>query len=243
MARRRFFVNDVQAGRAQILGEDAHHLTRVLRVEPGQKYEISDNRNLYLAEIETVRNDLVSFTVIEPLAPAEPAVSVSLFASLIKFDRFEWLLEKATELGVDAITPVMAERSEKGLDRAAVKRIARWRKNVREASEQSRRAHLPELRPPMLLFEAASQSANRRYVLDEHPLAPPLLSEIPLSRNQQDRIALLVGPEGGWTERERASLVKSAWVPVGLGSTILRAETAAIAAIAIINAAWQTASR
>jgi 16S rRNA (uracil1498-N3)-methyltransferase len=241
--RRRFFVNDVHAGRAQILGADAHHLTRVLRVQPGQKFEISDNRNLYLAEIEIARKDLVSFTVIEPLAPAESAVSVSLFASLIKFERFEWLLEKATELGVETITPVTAERSEKGLERAAVKRLERWRKIAREASEQSRRLRLPEVNPPMLLTGTAAVSAQRRYVLDEHPVAPPILTEIPVDRSPQDRVALLVGPEGGWTESERALLARSGWTPAGLGSTILRAETAAIAAIAIINAAWHTASR
>src|SRR5947209_3457709 len=115
MARRRFFVNAVHAGRAQILGEDAHHLTRVLRVEAGQKFEISDNRRVYLAEVETARKDLVTFSILEPLVAAEPPARVALFAALIKFDRFELLIEKATELGVEAITPVQAERSEKGL--------------------------------------------------------------------------------------------------------------------------------
>src|SRR5438477_12101125 len=99
MSRRRFFVNNVHAGRAQILGEGAHHLTRVLRVEPGQKFEISDNRNVYLAQIEIARKDLVAFAIVEQLTPDKPVVSVALFASLIKFERFEWLIEKATELG------------------------------------------------------------------------------------------------------------------------------------------------
>lgn len=243
MSRRRFFVDDVHAGRAQIAGEDAHHLTRVLRVQPGQKFEISDNHNLYLAEIEIARRDLVSFMVIEALSPAEPAVSVSLFASLIKVDRFEWLLEKATELGVDTITPVAAERSEKGLERAAVMRLERWRKIAREASEQSRRAHLPQVNPPLLLTEMAGVSDHLRYYLDEHPVTPPILTAIPVSRSPQDRITLLVGPEGGWTERERAFLAHTGWTRAGLGSTILRAETAAIAAIAVINAAWHMASR
>jgi 16S rRNA (uracil1498-N3)-methyltransferase len=239
MARRRFFVNQVHAGRAQILGENAHHLTRVLRVEPGQKFEISDNRNVYLAEIEIARNDLVAFAILEQLAPPEPAVSVALFASLIRFERFEWLIEKAAELGVEAITPVQAERSEKGLDRAAVKRVARWQRIVREASEQSRRVRLAEVNPTEPLSEAIAAPADYHYILDEHSLAPPMLSQIPVNRSQHDRIALLVGPEGGWTDRERASIADSAWTPVGLGSTILRTETAAIAAIAIINAAWQ----
>jgi 16S rRNA (uracil1498-N3)-methyltransferase len=239
MARRRFFVNQVHAGRAHIVGEEAHHLTRVLRVERGQRFEISDNCNVYLAEIEMARKDLVSFTIVEQLAPVEPAVSVAVFASLIKFERFEWLLEKATELGVEAITPVQAERTEKGLERAAVKRVARWQKIVREASEQSRRVRMPQVNAPVLLTEAIRVWAEHRYVLDEYPHTPAMLSELPASRSDTDTVALLIGPEGGWTDRERTTIAESGWRPVGLGGTILRAETAAIAAIAIVNAAWQ----
>src|ERR1700736_6410077 len=119
MARRRFFVDEIQQGRARVLGEEAHHLTRVLRVERGQKYEISDNRAVWLAEVQDARKDLVSFALIEPVAPAEPPVRITLFASLVRFERFEDLIEKATELGVERIVPVVAERSEKGLELAA----------------------------------------------------------------------------------------------------------------------------
>src|SRR5438067_499855 len=110
MARRRFFVHEVQAGHARIEGDEAHHLTRVLRVEPGQKYELSDNRSVYLAQVETARKELVSFTILDRIDAVEPAVNLALFASLIRFEPFEWLLEKATELGAGAITPVQAER-------------------------------------------------------------------------------------------------------------------------------------
>src|SRR5271156_4792918 len=105
MARRRFFVDAVQSGRARITGPDAHHLTRVLRVEPGQQFEISDNHSVYLAEVESARKDLVSFVVHEPLAVAEPVVRSTLLASLVRFERFEWIVEKATELGVERIVP------------------------------------------------------------------------------------------------------------------------------------------
>src|SRR5690242_14638564 len=113
MSRRRFFVEEIHAGRARIAGDDAHHLTRVLRVERGQRFEISDNQNVYLAEVETARKDLVDFTVIERLELSSPPVRVILFASLIRYERFELMIEKATELGVETIVPVQAERSEK----------------------------------------------------------------------------------------------------------------------------------
>ena len=237
MARRRFFVDSVHGGRAHITGEEAHHLTRVLRVEAGQKFEISDNFNLYLAEIESVRKDLVSFAVLKRLEPIEPAVHSVLLVSLIKFERLEWIIEKATELGAEGIIPVEAERSEKGLARAAAKRLERWRRIAREASEQSRRHRLPEVEPCIQLRAALSTEASYRYMLEEQT-ASPILGALPAERTPQDRVALLVGPEGGWTDRERESISAAAWKPVSLGREILRAETAAIAGLAILNAAW-----
>lgn len=242
MARRRFFVDEILSGRAQIAGETAHHLTRVLRVQPGQSFELSDNRNLYLAEVDSVRKDLVSFVIREQLERALPVVRVTLLASLIRFERFEWLVEKATELGVQVIVPVQSERSEKGLDRAAEKRVTRWRKIAREASEQSRRDRLPEISPVLSFAAALALEADHRLVLDEAEQTKPIASALPCMRAQHDQVALLVGPEGGWTDRERSAFSTQGWIGVGFGSTILRSETAAIAGIAVIAAAWQPLS-
>jgi len=233
MARRRFFVDAVQSGRALITGAEARHLTRVLRVQPGQLFEISDNRSVYLAEIEKAHKDLVSFAVHERLAAAGPVVRTTLLASLIRFERFEMLLEKATELGVERIIPLRAERSEKGLEQAALKRMPRWERIVREASEQSRRVTMPEIIAPVATFAI---DVPYRYVLDEAQSAP-LVSILPADRRAGDQVALLIGPEGGWTDREREQFT-APWRAASLGSQILRAETAAIAGLAVINAAW-----
>lgn len=237
MARRRFFVESVERGHAQIRGEDAHHLTRVLRVEAGQKFEISDNRRLYLAEVEIARKDLVSFAILEPLEAPAPALEIHLFAALIRFERFEGMIEKATELGVSRVTPVQTERSEKGLEQAAGKRLSRWMRIAREASEQSRRAFLPSLETPAPLSEALQDRATYRYALEE-ARAVPILTALPAAWRAGDQVALLVGPEGGWSDRERSAIAAAGWKPVSLGSNILRAETAAIAALAILQAAW-----
>ena len=173
MARRRFFVDAVQSGRARITGPDAYHLTRVLRVEPGQQFEICDNHAVYLAEVESARKDLVSFAVRETVPAAEPPLHTAVLASLIRFERFEWIIEKATELGVSRIVPVRAERCEKGLEMAARKRLPRWNRIAREASEQSRRAHLPEIAEPLDLSEALQYRANHRFALEENQ-APPI---------------------------------------------------------------------
>src|SRR5580698_10330377 len=173
--RRRFFVDEVRNGRAELSGDDARHLTRVLRVEPGQRYEISDNRNVYLAEIETARKERVVFRTLEKIEAPPLPVRIALYAALFKFDRFEWMIEKATELGVAEIVPVETIRSERGLERAARKRVERWRRTAVEASQQSRRAFLPVVREPLRFQDAVSIDAPRRYALDEKPGAPRLV--------------------------------------------------------------------
>jgi len=240
MARRRFFVDAIERGHAQINGDDAHHLTRVLRVEPGQQYEISDNRNVYLAEVETAHKNLVSFAILDQIEAAPPLVHTALFASIIKFERFEWMLEKATELGVGEVTPLQTDRSEKGLEQAAGKRLARWKRIAREASEQSRRARLPSIELPIELAQALRKAEGHRYALDEAE-ARPILSAFPEARYPGDHVTVLVGPEGGWTDREREAIARAGWTTVSLGGNILRAETAALAALAIVNAAWGVA--
>jgi len=243
MARRRFFVPAICGGLATLSGDDAHHLTRVLRVEQGQQYEISDNERVFLAEVEAARRDLVSFRVIEPIAAPDPAaVVVTLNVALIRFERLELLIEKATELGVAGIGFFQAERSERGLERAAPKRLSRWLRIAREASEQSRRARMPVIAAPLEFTAAISGDARCRLLLDEESGGTPMLDALPADLSAADRVSVLVGPEGGWTDRERAAIRNAGWQPVSLGPGILRTETAALAALAVIQAASSAAT-
>ena len=230
MARRRFFVEQIREGAATISGDDAAHLVRVLRVEPGQRFEISDNQAAWLAEITEARKSLVTFRLIEPVASPPPLVPVHLYAALFKFDRFEWMLEKVTELGVERVIPVETERSEHGLLAASQKRVERWRKIVREASQQSRRTRMPEVCDAIRFGDLPV--SGRRYLLDELSGTPRLEISPPSETDQP--ISLILGPEGGWTEEERAALIEAEWMPGSLGPLVLRAETAAIAAVSIV---------
>jgi 16S rRNA (uracil1498-N3)-methyltransferase len=232
LARRRFFVNEVRNGRAEITGESAHHLTRVLRVEVGQRFEISDSRCVWLAEVGVARKNVVEFTVLEELEAGGAPAETTLYLALIKFERFEWAVEKATELGVTRVVPVQAQRSERGLEEGARKRVERWRRIAIEASEQSRRLSPPRIEDAVRLPAALAEQAQYRIWLDEQPHAPALLEGFPLG--DAGAVSLAVGPEGGWTGDERAQFGAAGWTGSSLGPAVLRAETAVCAALAVV---------
>ena len=143
--RRRFFVDAFSGGKACLTGEAAYHLGRVLRAEPGQVYELSDGNAVFLGRIDQVARDRIDFALLEEVSRAHGAPEITILLAIVKFDRFEWALEKATELGVTMIVPLAADRSDKALLSAAPKRAARWRKILIESAQQARR-----LRPPSL---------------------------------------------------------------------------------------------
>ena len=238
MARRRFFVPEVRNGAAELEGEEARHLTQVLRVETGEVYEISDNDAVYLAEVETARKQHVAFRVIEALAPDPAPIPVSIYVALIKFERLEVLFEKATELGVTRIHLVETERSERGLERAAPKRMPRWRRIILEASQQSRRSRMPELHGPMRLKQALGAEAGYRLFLDELRTGPSIVDVV----QGAAATAILAGPEGGWTEHERQEILAAGWASVSLGPLVLRTETACVAAASVLSSVFASRS-
>jgi 16S rRNA (uracil1498-N3)-methyltransferase len=222
----------VRNGRAEVTGDSAHHLTRVLRVEVGQKYEISDGRCVWLAEVGAARKNVVEFTVLQELESGDAPAETTLYLALIKFERFEWAVEKATELGVTRVVPVQAQRSERGLEDGARKRVERWRRIAHEASEQSRRLQPPRIDDTVRLPEALADVAEHRIWLDERPGAPALLKAFAAGTGRA--VSLAVGPEGGWADGEREQFSAAGWTGTSLGPSILRAETAVCAALAVV---------
>ena len=232
--RRRFFVDKFEDRRAVIDDEAAHHLGRVLRAQPGQLYELSDGTKVWLGKIETVSRDHVNFELLEELAAYQPALDTTLLLAVVKFDSFEWALEKATELGVSRIVPLAAARSEKGLLAAAVKRAERWQKIILEASQQSRRVRVPLLQPvakPEVAF--SSYQDGLRIMLSELPEARSFKAV--LAGQESHSAVLAIGPEGGWTEDEFESARSFGYQEASLGRLILRTETAVIAGLCAIN--------
>jgi 16S rRNA (uracil1498-N3)-methyltransferase len=231
--RRRFIADSWTDTTASLTGDQAVHLARVLRAEPGQVYDIVANGFLHRAEIVAVSDKAVMFALHEELE-ADAALPLHLLLAVFKFDHFEWAVEKATELGVARITPVLARRTEKHLALAAMKRAERWRRIALEASKQSRRTDVPEVAEPVSLKLALEREASAvRILLSETEQTTTLAAA--LAASQSSDIALAIGPEGGWTPEEMALFTQHKWQHVTLGPRILRAETAAIAAIAIAS--------
>jgi 16S rRNA (uracil1498-N3)-methyltransferase len=178
----------------------------------------------------SIHNDRVEFQLAEEVS-ASPALNLTLLLAVFKFDRMEWAIEKCTELGISRIVPVIARRTDAHLATAAGKRAERWRRIALQAAEQSRRITPPEIADPIKLPDAMTLSASVRIVLAESE-RETLLGDL-LTSHPDGAILLATGPEGGWTEEELELFQKAGWISASLGTTILRAETAAIAATAI----------
>jgi 16S rRNA (uracil1498-N3)-methyltransferase len=231
MTRRRWIADEVSGNRAALIGDHARHLSQVLRARVGEEFDISTGSEIRQGRVSEVYPDRVEFELGEVLAqPKEAEITVGL--SIFKFDRMEWAIEKCAELGVTRIIPVIAERTEKHLAAAAIKRVERWRRIAAQASEQSRRVSPPEISSPVKLGELIVVSGPNRIVLDENEREARLGD---ILHHETTSATLAFGPEGGWKPEEIELLKKSGWTSASLGPTILRAETATIAGVAIAN--------
>ena len=227
--RRRWIADEVHADRALLLGQNAQHLVRVLRAQVGQEFDVAAGGQVRVGKIVSISDDRVEFELREAVA-AGPALDLTLLISVFKFDRMEWAIEKATELGVAKIVPIVARRTDAHLAKAADKRVDRWRRIAKEAAQQSRRQDVPEIADPAKLAEAIAHLTGTRILLAETEQEKTLKSQL---QNVSQPVTLAFGPEGGWTEDEVRQFEAAGWAAATLGSTILRAETAIIAAVAI----------
>jgi len=237
MTRRRWIADRVEGDRAWLLASNANHLFRVLRVKVGQEFDVAANGVLRSAKVVFASHDQVEFALgAEVESAALPQITVYL--SIFKFDRLEWALEKLTELGVSHVFPVVTQRTEEHLAKAAAKRVERWRKIAREASQQARRIAPPEIAEPVALKKAVMDAQGSRILLSEAEDSVSLKQAL---GDCTPPLAMAFGPEGGWTETELELFHASGWKLASLGHTILRAETAAIAAVAVAMAELESA--
>lgn len=230
--RRRWIADEVSGNRAALTGEHADHLVRVLRARVGQEFDIATGLAVRRGCVSSIGEGRIEFELAEEI-PSETAVQLMLVLAVFKFDRMEWAIEKCTELGVSQIVPVISRRTDSHLASASAKRAERWGRIAQQAAEQSRRAAPPGIVAPMKLSEAMSLNADLRVVLAETEQKVLVRDVLDRARTKK-KIILAVGPEGGWAEDELELFGKAGWTSASLGHTILRAETAAIAATAIV---------
>ncbi len=241
----RFFVSPqtLEARPVVLSGSQAHQIRHVLRLRPGDRVTLLDNGGLaYEAELVGYEGDRARFELLNVrAAPGDPGVHVTLYQSVLKGERFEWVLQKGTELGISRFVPLVCVRNVVEDHPAIARKRERWERIIQEAAEQCGRARLPELAPSCAFVEAlrrpedalsvplvrliaweGERVAGLRHVLAECNLRPGT------------RIQLFVGPEGGFTEDEVALAQEQSVCPVSLGPRILRAETAGLVAAAAI---------
>lgn len=242
MTRRRWIAESWDEATATLTGATAEHLIRVLRAQPGMAADVIAGGRVFHAEVAAIENrpdekSEVRFNLMAEMN-AEPALPITLVMSVYKFDRMEWAIEKLTELGVATVAPVIARRSEKHLAHAATKRAERWRRIAHEASQQARRSDVPLIHDPIALPERVRvESSATRIVLAEQErsttLRTALEETIAAAGAELPSLEIAIGPEGGWAPDEEALFDANGWKAVSLGPRILRAETAAITALAV----------
>jgi 16S rRNA (uracil1498-N3)-methyltransferase len=238
MTRRRWIADEWDERTALLKGEQAAHLIRVLRAQPGMECDMVAGGRVWRAVISNVGGDSVVFALLSEIE-AEAALPVTLLLSVFKFDRMEWIIEKGTELGAERFVPVTARRSEKHLVQAAPARVERWRRVAREAAKQSRRSDVPTIDDVVSLRAAVSIKADPpglNLLLAEQERSTSLSDSLKHGGAGYTAVHLAVGPEGGWTTEEEALFALESWQAVSLGPRILRAETAGIAAMAVVAA-------
>lgn len=239
----RFFISPdcIDSESVVLPPEVSRQLTRVLRARPGEKIVVLDNSGQeYLITIDDLVRDAVRGTILEKsFGKGEPRIKITLYQGILKSDRFEYVLQKGTEVGISTFVPVYCERSiaRANRDGWSENRVNRWRRIISEAAEQSRRFLLPVLEPSVDFHAACDAFEGEGLIPWEEERSTGLKSALSsLSRDDagNSSISVFIGPEGGFSTDEIERAVSRGIVPVSLGNRILRAETAGLVAAAAI---------
>lgn len=237
MQRHRFYASPTQFTASSVLldADEAHHLARVLRLKEGARVFVFDGNGAeWEAELARVGKREAELQLLAPLTdPVESPLRLTLAQALIKSDKFDWVIQKATELGVTRLAPLITEHSEiRRGDERAEQKLQRWRRIALEAVKQCGRRRLVEIFAPMSFADfCAAAHLERNLLFSER--GGRRLREVAAESRQINQLNLCVASEGGWSEGELQRAEASGFVPVHLGSRILRTETAAITTVAL----------
>ncbi len=233
----KFFVSKQQiANQITILDEDAKHIKTVLRAKPGEEMTVCDGEGTdYFCKINAVAEKEILLDILEKKpCQTEPAVKITLFQGLPKADKMDMIIQKCVELGIDSIVPVVTERTIVKLDKKEPKKIQRWQKIAESAAKQSGRGKIPCIENVLSFSQAIEES--KKLCSAVIPYEKELQRGIKefVKTFSGDTLGIFIGPEGGFSLEEIQQAQKEGILPITLGKTILRTETAAIAATAIL---------
>jgi 16S rRNA (uracil1498-N3)-methyltransferase len=234
-----FFVSPeaIRENRVVLRGATAHQIRDVLRMRPGDEIMLFDNTGwAYHVELGAIERDVVHGHVLDRAQwKTEALTRVTLYQGLLKGDKFEWVLQKGTELGIAEFVPVLAARSIVGnVEDIGDAKIERWQRIIVEAAEQSGRAALPTLARPMLFKQACQAARQQGLALIPWEEERSFRLRQALRDHASKHVSLMIGPEGGFAHEEVATAREAGVIPVTLGPRILRAETAGLAAAAAV---------
>ena len=241
-----FFVEPEQIGPewATITGPDVNHIRNVLRMKPGEAVRISDGKgSCYDGTVDTLQSDEIIVRLTgEKMESTELPVEVVLFQGLPKSDKMEWIIQKNTELGVGAIVPVATSRAVVKLDeKKADSKVKRWNGIAEAAAKQSKRTLIPEVRSVLSFKQALAESATFDVKLMPYENAEGMaftrkcIGEI----RPGAKVAVFIGPEGGFSEEEVKAASEMGFLPITLGRRILRTETAGMSVLSMISYALE----
>ena len=231
----RFFTTDIQQNHAFIHGDDVKHIVKVLRLKVGDAIQICDGAGRECeAHIAMIDHDIVQAdTGVWTNCSSEPNTKITLFQCLPKAGKMETIIQKCVELGACAFTPVQSERCVVVLKPPYAGRIERWQRVSEEAAKQSRRGVIPMVAVPVSLEDLCFGSFDAAYVAYENEKTVSLKGALRTSQSART-LAIIIGPEGGFSDREISLLESKGVKSVSLGPRILRTETAGMAMLAQI---------
>jgi len=238
----RFFIDQTKlcsSSQVFLSGEEHHHLSRVARISTKQNVWLFDSLGIsYLARVEKIEKEKTTLSILKKFEPVQPAVKITLAQALVRSKKIEFILQKATELGISIFLPVITAHSIIRIKEKRDKIKTRWLKIARAALKQSRRTILPLILEPLPLERVLKErkedlklflNENKGKYLKDVLISPP---KIPSS------LIILVGPEGGWSPQEEKEISAAGYQGISLSHYVLRTETAALASLAMISHFW-----
>jgi len=224
---------DVYKNEFVLSENDTYHINKVMRFEIGNLIEIVCNEKLFIAEI-IKKDPLVVARVVEEVKSCSRSLNVTIAQSLVKEQKMDYILQKSTELGVKNIIPVNTSRSVVKLNDKIDKKISRWQTIVKEASEQSKRLDVPVVEKPLDIKDLISLDYDYKILCSVNEVSrniKTVLSNI----IESDRILIVIGPEGGFSNEEEQLLINNGFVSTSLGNRVLRTETASLFVLSVID--------